>query len=154
VARFILPFSVALVAATAKTAVRIPAPADRRMYVRDVRFNDRSNTASDLPIEGSVCIGSNSAGTATDATPAKLDGDSPLAWPSGAQCKVNYTAEPTGSTTVFPLQGVTGGPGGEKWPPGDPSELLVDAGGAASLVLAAPQARSAVSGWVVVELID
>lgn len=153
-ARFVLGFSTTLSAATATCALRIPAPAARRMVLREVVVNDPSNTQTDLPIRVSVATGSGGTGTATDATPVNLDTDSPATW-SGGQAKVAYTVQPTGQATVFALQCPTGGTLAKDWPRGHDSELQLQEGAALSVHLTAAQARTnAVDGYVVVELID
>lgn len=92
--------TMALAAATAKTAIQIVAPAGKDVRLRSWRVSFDGVTASAVPGDVDV-LRQTTAGTSTAATPVILAAGSPVA---GSSAGTNFTAEPTGGDVLDSLK--------------------------------------------------
>lgn len=89
---------VALVAATAKTAVMVIAPATRRVKLKGISLGFRGVTSTDVPVKVEIVRSTQAtAGVNTAQTPVAVDSADPAALAAGAK---NYTTEPTVLTAI------------------------------------------------------
>ncbi len=95
----------ALVAATAKTAIRINTPASRKAILRRIVITDKLAGSTDEGIEYAIQTGGTD-GTGTAYTPIPLNN----AAASVSTAKTSYTVEPTATTQAM-KNGVPAGGG-------------------------------------------
>lgn len=126
----------ALVAATAKTAIRINAASGRKVRIVEIRINDALAGSTDQGIKYRIMTGGTD-GTGASFTPVPLDASSTAV----STAKVAYTAEPTGSPVEVFVDGLPAGSKViERFSPDE--AFLVAGSGAIYLELTAAQARA------------
>lgn len=84
---------VALVAATAKTVVKVQAPANQAIRILGIEFFGKGVSNTDTPIKVELSRITTDGGTATTVTPAANDDDQSMT--AQGVYKAAYTVEPT-----------------------------------------------------------
>lgn len=126
----------ALVAATAKTALRINAASAAPVVLRRLVITDKLAGASDEGLEYAIKTGGTD-GTGTAVTPVPLNNAAACA----AAAEVAYSVEPTGSPTTVMKNGVPAG-GGVDLPFEGESGIRAGASSGIAIVLTGTQARA------------